>query len=382
VQIGTTRYDYNGLNQRVRKTVGGVTTTSFYNSNWQELESQEPGALASGLTVFIWGKRYIDDLILREKGQEKLYALADPNWNVVALTNTSGTVVERMKYDGFGKITWMNAAFTTIANSAYAWNRTFTGQVLDSETGLMLYRNRYYHTGLGRFVSRDPIGYYGGDINLMRYVGNRTTNWLDIFGLTPGKDDRCRDQCSDDDIETKKRFNVEQVAVKLIPSTNAAGPEALEAGGSALAAGTSTALLVGGAAVSATSPPAAVAAAVAALTNYIATNGLGEGVSGAGKTIKDLIMQNRGFSIWSKVKYQECEKRSCWCFWTQNRLFDRDPVWYGCKLSGKSDLSHGGRGVIMLPNDSMNPKPAIEKLARALIACAIESIDAVRNKKN
>jgi RHS repeat-associated protein len=183
VQIGTTRYDYNGLNQRVRKTVGGVTTTSFYNSNWQELESQEPGALASGLTVFIWGKRYIDDLVCRDKGEVRHYALADPNWNVVALTNTSGTVVERMKYDGFGKITWMNAAFITIANSAYTWNRTFTGQVLDTETGLMLYRNRYYHTGLGRFVTRDPIGYRAGDVSLYRYVRNASLFFADPFGL-------------------------------------------------------------------------------------------------------------------------------------------------------------------------------------------------------
>jgi YD repeat-containing protein len=30
-------YGYNGLNHRVKKTVGGVVTTSFFNSQWQEL---------------------------------------------------------------------------------------------------------------------------------------------------------------------------------------------------------------------------------------------------------------------------------------------------------------------------------------------------------
>jgi RHS repeat-associated protein len=88
-----------------------------------------------------------------------------------------------MKYDAFGKVTWMNANFGTIANSAYAWNRTYTGQVLDSETGLMLYRNRYYHTGLGRFVTRDPIKYRGRDVSLYRYVGNRTIRYSDPRGL-------------------------------------------------------------------------------------------------------------------------------------------------------------------------------------------------------
>ena len=35
---------------------------------------------------------------------------------------------------------------------------TFTGRRLDVESDLMQYRNRYYHTGLGRFISRDPAG--------------------------------------------------------------------------------------------------------------------------------------------------------------------------------------------------------------------------------
>jgi RHS repeat-associated protein len=88
-----------------------------------------------------------------------------------------------MKYDAFGKITWLDDAFMAKPNSDYAWNRTFTGQVLDSETGLILYRNRYYHIGLGRFVSRDPVGYDAEDMNIYRYVFNSPYNWLDPYGL-------------------------------------------------------------------------------------------------------------------------------------------------------------------------------------------------------
>jgi RHS repeat-associated protein len=171
-------YGYNGLNQRVKKTVGSTVTTSFYNSGWQELESKT----GNDTTSYVWGLRYIDDLILRERGSEKLYSLADPNWNVVAIANASGTIQERMKYDAFGKVTWMDSAFTVKANSAYGWNRMFTGQVLDAETGLMLYRNRFYHTGLGRFITRDPIGYEANDVSLYRYVGNRSTLLIDPHG--------------------------------------------------------------------------------------------------------------------------------------------------------------------------------------------------------
>jgi RHS repeat-associated protein len=171
-------YEYNGLNQRIKKTVGLAVTKSFFNENWQEVESQT----GSEITSYVWGLRYIDDLVLREKGTERLYSLADPNWNVVALVDASSAVVERMKYDAFGKITWLDAGFGVKANSDYNWNRTFTGQVLDIETELMLYRERYYHTGMGRFGSRDPIGYIAG-IGLYRYVNNMPHVFVDPDGF-------------------------------------------------------------------------------------------------------------------------------------------------------------------------------------------------------
>ena len=176
-------YSYNGLNQRVKKTIGGVVTKSFFNEKWQELEAQEPGAQASGLTTYIWGVRYIDDLVCRDKSSERLYALSDPNWNVVATCDSTGTVQERMCYDAFGKVSWFDAAFASKGASTYDWNRTFTGQVFDSETSLMLYRNRYYHTGLGRFVQRDPIGYRAKDTSLYRYIINRVMFATDPLGL-------------------------------------------------------------------------------------------------------------------------------------------------------------------------------------------------------
>jgi len=183
------RYDYNGANQRIKKTMEATVTQSFFNERWQELESTkssstEPQSLDC---VYVWGTRYIDDMIYRQRGEEKLYSLADPNWNVVATTNASGVVQERMKYNAFGKVTWMNAAFTMKANSGFYWNRTFTGQVLDAKTGLMLYRNRYYHTELGRFATRDPIGYKGKDVNLYRYVSNLPLVFTDVSGLNADK---------------------------------------------------------------------------------------------------------------------------------------------------------------------------------------------------
>ena len=176
------KYSCNGLNHRVKHTTsniaGGSSSTTFYfNENWQELESVTSEQTMS----YVWGLRYIDDLVLRDKGQERLYSIADPNWNVVAITNVSGTVQQRMKYDGFGKVTTLDANFAPFSGPGFGWNRLFTGQVL-SDWGLMLYRNRYYDTGLGRFVTRDPIGYEGKDKSLYRYVTNSPLLLIDPMG--------------------------------------------------------------------------------------------------------------------------------------------------------------------------------------------------------
>src|SRR5207249_7185261 len=49
---------------------------------------------------------------------------------------------------------------------------------------------RYYHPGLQRFVSEDPIGFAGGDVNLYSYVANRPTFATDptgeVFSPAPG----------------------------------------------------------------------------------------------------------------------------------------------------------------------------------------------------
>ncbi len=91
----------------------------------------------------------------------------------MATVNETGTVQERYVYDAFGNVNGLNSD----------WNRTFTGQVLDAETGLMLYRNRFYSTELGRFLQRDPIGYEAEDENLVRYVLNSPVDLVDPSGL-------------------------------------------------------------------------------------------------------------------------------------------------------------------------------------------------------
>lgn len=60
------------------------------------------------------------------------------------------------------------------------------------------YRNRYYHAQLGRFVTRDPIGYEGSEWNLYEYVGGMPVQYFDPFGRTCQDEYRtCVGACGD-----------------------------------------------------------------------------------------------------------------------------------------------------------------------------------------
>lgn len=50
-------------------------------------------------------------------------------------------------------------------------------------TGLYYYRARYYNPGRSRFVSEDPIGFVGGDVNVYTYASNVPLVYIDPLGL-------------------------------------------------------------------------------------------------------------------------------------------------------------------------------------------------------
>ena len=78
-----------------------------------------------------------------------------------------------------GFVDWVADGASDVANPV-----TFTGRRYDDDTGLYYYRNRIYHAQLGRFISRDPIG-YSGSFSVYAYVGSHPIQRQDPFGLQP-----------------------------------------------------------------------------------------------------------------------------------------------------------------------------------------------------
>ena len=59
----------------------------------------------------------------------------------------------------------------------------FAGGLYDAETGLVRFGAREYDAEIGRWLSKDPILFAGGDTNLYGYVMQDPVNWVDPSGL-------------------------------------------------------------------------------------------------------------------------------------------------------------------------------------------------------
>ncbi|MBI1370441.1 MAG: hypothetical protein GC162_17535 [Planctomycetes bacterium] len=186
-------YQYDGLNRRTIKTpyasnVAQPPEHQYYTANWQLIETRK-GESTTPESQYVWGVRYIDDLILLDRDadasgelDERLYALQDANYNVSAIVDDAGDVQERYEYDAYGAVGYFSDDYTPRSSSDFDWSITYCGYRLDPGTGLYLVRNRTYHTALGRWLQRDPLGYVDG-MNSYQYTNCRPTVAIDSLGL-------------------------------------------------------------------------------------------------------------------------------------------------------------------------------------------------------
>jgi RHS repeat-associated protein len=146
----------------------------------------------------VWSPVYVNALIIRDQSSlhngtldQRFYVVQDANWNVTALVNTSGTVVERYAYLPFGAVTVMNGSWSTISGSAYGAVYLFQGMRQDGASGLYETLNRWYSPTLGRWTTDDPKRFVNG-LNLYTFVGNDPTIRLDPLGTAWWKRQRIR----------------------------------------------------------------------------------------------------------------------------------------------------------------------------------------------
>ena len=183
-------YTYDVLGRRISRTVAGDPGSAnvehyVYNGNQIIADLDSAGNI---LRSYTWGPG-IDNLLSMtvhsSTETNTYYALKDHQNTVLALTDASGHIAESYSYDAYGQLLDIQdgtGSSIGTQQSAVGNRYLFQGREHDFTTGFTYFRARWYSPETGRWLSKDPIGIYGG-LNLYAFCGNNPVNFVDPLGL-------------------------------------------------------------------------------------------------------------------------------------------------------------------------------------------------------
>lgn len=165
---------YTGSGLRAWKQgSGGGKTYFLYDGAAPVCEMDASGAVTATNTFGGSG------LLSRHTSAGSTFYTFDERGNVAQRLNAAGTPTSTDSYDAYG-------ASATAPPDPFGFGAQF-GYYTDAETGLALCQHRYYDNSVGRFLTRDPIGYAGG-LNLYAYCANNPVSSADPSGFNPQSD--------------------------------------------------------------------------------------------------------------------------------------------------------------------------------------------------
>ncbi len=167
-------YEIDGLNRRVGRKINGVLDKRWIYMDQYRIaaETDASGAITKR---FVYGsKGNIPDYMI--SGGENYRIISDHLGSPrLVIKISDGTIVHQMNHDEFGRVTQdTNPGYLPFG---------FAGGLYDVQTGLVRFGARDYDAEVGRWTSKDPILFNGGDSNLFGYVANDPVNWIDPSGL-------------------------------------------------------------------------------------------------------------------------------------------------------------------------------------------------------
>jgi RHS repeat-associated protein len=165
----------------------GTTSATINPDNLEEVGQVVLRLNGSGQVThrYLWGSN-VDELLADENvtsqtaAGETRWTLGDQLGTVRDVVKYSGSNVQEIAhrtYDSFGNITSEENAQAVDILFGY------TGRAWDEVSELQNNLNRWYDPGAGLWISEDPIGFGGGDANLVRYLKNKVNVFTDPTGL-------------------------------------------------------------------------------------------------------------------------------------------------------------------------------------------------------
>jgi RHS repeat-associated protein len=159
----------------VGKIVAGVSVQGLLWLDRSKIAAELDG-VGNTISRFVYAKNDTTPDLILKNGVTYLVVkdhLGGPRLVVDAAT---GQVAQRMDYDAWGRVILdTNPGFQPFG---------FAGGQYDAATGLVRFGARDYDPAVGRWTTRDPILFSGGDTNLYGYVVSDPINFTDRGGLT------------------------------------------------------------------------------------------------------------------------------------------------------------------------------------------------------
>jgi RHS repeat-associated protein len=178
-------YVYNALDQRIGAQDSGTQTWTVYDGQSPDANPYADFNGSRNLTMrYLFGPGVVNGAVTSvilartTSGGTTAWYLTDKLGSVRDIVSTTGTVIDHIVYDSFGNI-------VTETNGANGDRFKFAGMHYDAAIAQQYDHARSYGSGIGRFLSQDPLAFGAGSTNLYSYVNDSPTDVTDMSGLEP-----------------------------------------------------------------------------------------------------------------------------------------------------------------------------------------------------